>query len=170
MFTKDRMQKLQQEKEQENIIQNTATNKLYIQQHLDQLETIFSDHLKIEDSDQLNKMILTIVPDDGIWKNHPHEFEINIPKEYPNKPPKIICKTRIWHPNIDENGLVCLRVLSVDFNPRLGLNYIFYGLLLLFNELLSPNDPLNHEAAKQFIEQPQEFLRKANNYMNSIYD
>ncbi|KAH0512351.1 Ubiquitin-conjugating enzyme E2 L3 [Microtus ochrogaster] len=46
--------------------------------------------------------------------NFPAEFriEIHFPAEYPFKPPKITFKTKIYHPNIDENGKVCLPVIS----------------------------------------------------------
>lgn len=41
-------------------------------------------------------------------------IEINFPAEYPFKPPKITFKTKIYHPNIDEKGQVCLPVISAE--------------------------------------------------------
>lgn len=41
-------------------------------------------------------------------------IEINFPAEYPFKPPKITFKTRIYHPNIDEKGQVCLPIISPE--------------------------------------------------------
>lgn len=43
-------------------------------------------------------------------------FKINIefPAEYPFKPPKITFKTKIYHPNIDEKGQVCLPIISAE--------------------------------------------------------
>lgn len=41
-------------------------------------------------------------------------IEINFPTEYPFKPPKITFKTKIYHPNIDEKGQVCLPVISAE--------------------------------------------------------
>ncbi|EEC08372.1 ubiquitin-conjugating enzyme, putative [Ixodes scapularis] len=41
-------------------------------------------------------------------------IEINFPAEYPFKPPKITFRTKIYHPNIDEKGQVCLPIISPD--------------------------------------------------------
>lgn len=41
-------------------------------------------------------------------------IEINFPAEYPFKPPKINFKTKIYHPNIDEKGQVCLPIISAE--------------------------------------------------------
>lgn len=41
-------------------------------------------------------------------------IEINFPAEYPFKPPKICFKTKIYHPNIDEKGQVCLPIISTE--------------------------------------------------------
>lgn len=41
-------------------------------------------------------------------------IEIIFPAEYPFKPPKITFKTKIYHPNIDEKGQVCLPVISAE--------------------------------------------------------
>ena len=40
--------------------------------------------------------------------------EIIFPAEYPFKPPKITFKTKIYHPNIDEKGQVCLPIISPE--------------------------------------------------------
>jgi len=39
---------------------------------------------------------------------------IDFPAEYPFKPPKITFQTKIYHPNIDEKGQVCLPIISPE--------------------------------------------------------
>lgn len=56
---------------------------------------------------------------DFLQENAPYNkgafrIEINFPAEYPFKPPKICFKTKIYHPNIDEKGQVCLPIISAE--------------------------------------------------------
>lgn len=40
------------------------------------------------------------------------KFDITLGGNYPHKPPKIVCKTRIYHCNINTLGTICLDVLK----------------------------------------------------------
>lgn len=65
--------------------------------------------LKFENPDNLHKFKVVIQPDEGYWRNGHFTFEIIVPPEYNIKPPSVTCLTRLWHPNINETGEVCLR-------------------------------------------------------------
>ena len=41
-------------------------------------------------------------------------IRIEFPAEYPFKPPKITFMTKVYHPNIDEKGQVCLPIISAE--------------------------------------------------------
>lgn len=43
-----------------------------------------------------------IVPESAPYSKGAFRIEITFPAEYPFKPPKILFKTKIYHPNIDE--------------------------------------------------------------------
>lgn len=49
---------------------------------------------------------------------------------------------KIYHPNIDLEGNVCLNILREDWKPVLSLQSIVVGLQFLFLEP-NPDDPLN---------------------------
>ena len=99
------------------------------------------------DPDDILNFILTLQPDDGYYKNGTFNFTISIPPNFPHEPPKVKCKEKIYHPNIDLDGNVCLNILREDWKPVLNLNAVIVGLQFLF---LEPNadDPLNTTAAE----------------------
>lgn len=41
-------------------------------------------------------------------------MSIDLPVEYPFKPPKITFLTKIYHPNVDEKGQICLPIISPE--------------------------------------------------------
>jgi ubiquitin-conjugating enzyme E2 M len=120
------------------------------------------------DPNNIMKFTLTVVPDDGIWKGVGHKFDFDVGDEYPIKAPKVLCTTRVYHPNIDQDGKICLNILREDWKPVLTLNAIFTGLHFLFLEP-NPDDPLDIEAAKVFETDKQKFIRIAKNFIKGDY-
>lgn len=116
------------------------------------------------DRTDLTSMVLTIKPEQGMWKGGIFQFSINTPAMYPHDPPKVMCLTKIYHPNIDMEGHVCLNILRQapgkddGWKPVLDLNAVIYGLIFLMYE---PNadDPLNHAAAAALRSDAVQFAR-----------
>jgi len=101
---------------------------------------------------------VSISPDSGYWQGATYHFMFGIPPHYPHSPPKVECNTKIYHPNIDLQGKVCLNILREDWRPVLDINSVIYGLIYLFYEP-NPDDPLNHEAAELFRKDIGQFER-----------
>jgi len=99
-----------------------------------------------------------ITPDTGFWEGASYLFTFQIPDHYPHSPPKVHCETKIYHPNINLEGKVCLNILREDWKPVLDINAVIYGLIYLFYEP-NPDDPLNHEAAELFRRDVNQFQR-----------
>ena len=49
-------------------------------------------------------------------------FEIFLPIDYPMVPPMVHFLTKIYHPNIDRVGRVCLDVIKDRWSPALQVN------------------------------------------------
>lgn len=95
---------------------------------------------------------------EGIWAGATFEFSFDIPDSYPFKPPVVICLNKIFHPNVDVLGNVCLNLLREDWNPVRDINQCIWGIQQLFD---SPNpiDPLNKDAATLLRDNPYMFSR-----------
>lgn len=106
--------------------------------------------------DDLMNFEVTIRPDEGYYRGGTFVFSFQISSIYPHEAPKVKCKTKVYHPNIDLEGNVCLNILREDWKPVLNINTIIYGLFHLFTE---PNheDPLNQDAAAVLRDNPQLF-------------
>lgn len=88
-------------------------------------------------------------PKDTPYENGKYDFMIYYQDSYPVDPPKILLHTKIYHPNIDTKGEICLNILKDAWSPTIQLTKLAQSLQGL---LESPNvdDPLNNAAAQHF--------------------
>ena len=124
----------------------TSPAQLRITKDINELELPKTCETEFPNPDDLLNFKLIISPDEGFYRGGRFTFNFKIGPNYPHEPPKTKCLTKIYHPNIDLEGNVCLNILREDWKPVLTINSIVYGLQYLF---LEPNaeDPLNKEAA-----------------------
>ncbi len=99
---------------------------------------------------------IKINDEESLWYPATYNFNIKVPPNYPHDPPRCTCTTKIYHPNIDLSGNVCLNILRADWKPILGVSIVLIGLKMLFLEP-NANDPLNHEAANVMRADPTLF-------------
>ena len=83
---------------------------------------------KFPNPDDILNFTLTIEPDEGLYKAGAFHFTFAINENFPHEPPKVKCTQKIYHPNIDLEGNVCLNILREDWKPVLNLNAIIVGL------------------------------------------
>ncbi|KAG7311047.1 NEDD8-conjugating enzyme ube2f [Plutella xylostella] len=125
-----------------------------------------------EDPNVLCEFTLTVAPDEGYWQGGRFQFSVFVTEDYNMAPPKVKCLTKLWHPNINEDGDICLSLLrqtSIDehgWAPTRRLKDVVWGLNSLFTDLLNFEDPLNIEAAEQYKKDKVEFQAKVQEYIS----
>lgn len=80
------------------------------------------------DPDDILNFVLTIDPDEGLYRGGQFTFTFAVNQNFPHEPPKVRCREKIYHPNIDLEGKVCLNILREDWKPVLNLNAVIVGL------------------------------------------
>ncbi|CAG9313078.1 unnamed protein product [Blepharisma stoltei] len=75
------------------------------------------------------------------------------------RPPEFYIKTRIFHPNIDENGNVCCNLIGSGWSSRNSARSIFYGVFAVLSKPNAQNGYVN-EALEIFLKSKDEMLEK----------
>eukprot|EP00918_Siedleckia_nematoides_P069714 GHVU01152026.1.p1 GENE.GHVU01152026.1~~GHVU01152026.1.p1 ORF type:complete len:152 (+),score=24.48 GHVU01152026.1:138-593(+) len=86
-------------------------------------------------------------PEGTPYEGGKFKFDIKFPAEYPFKPPKINFSTKVLHPNITDQGQICLDLIADAWNPAVSLRQIILSLHTLLTDP-NPSNPLVPEVAK----------------------
>ena len=78
------------------------------------------------DPDDILNFLLHITPDEGMYQGGRFSFSFSVTPSFPHEPPKVQCRQKIYHPNIDLEGKVCLNILREDWKPVLNLQAIIF--------------------------------------------
>ena len=137
-----------------------------LQRDLDDLPECGDVEITFPEPGNIQHFILRINVQQGLYKNHKFDFEFIIPDEWPIERPKVKILTKTWHPNLSEppEGGVCISILRKNYSPITTINAFVASFQYLFNQP-NPRDPLNVEAATQFIQNYPAFKLKAEEYM-----
>ncbi|KAL6879878.1 ubiquitin-conjugating enzyme [Trichoderma longibrachiatum] len=91
-------------------------------------------------------------------------IRIQLPNEYPFKPPKMKFETRIWHPNVSsQTGVICLDTLNKNWSPVQTIKTALLSVRMLL-ENPNPTDPQDGEVASMLLNQPERFVEMAHEW------
>ncbi|KAF5402382.1 Ubiquitin--protein ligase [Paragonimus heterotremus] len=126
----------------------------------------------VDDENIFKWQVLIMGPPDTLYEGGYFRAELDFPRDYPNRPPKMRFITEIWHPNIAPNGDVCISILHEPGEDRWGyerpderwlpvhtVETIITSVISMLAEP-NPDSPANVDAAKEFREDFSEFKRK----------
>ncbi|KAA0188675.1 hypothetical protein HAZT_HAZT006844 [Hyalella azteca] len=105
-----------------------------------------------------------IVPECVPYNKGAFRIEVVFPAEYPFKPPKLTFKTKIYHPNVDEKGQVCLPIISAEnWKPATKTDQVIDSLVQLVNEP-EPEHPLRADLAEEYTKDRKKFIKNAEEF------
>lgn len=122
-----------------------------------------SYYLKTED--QLDILEADMMgPSDSPYEDGLFKLEITIPDKYPFEPPMFKFVTKVYHPNIDVEGRICLDLLKMppagSWKPTVGITNVLIAIQVLLR-CPNPDDPLMADIGDEYKNNKEEFERKA---------
>mmetsp|Transcript_56951 Transcript_56951/g.65245 ORF Transcript_56951/g.65245 Transcript_56951/m.65245 type:complete len:194 (-) Transcript_56951:120-701(-) len=103
-------------------------------------------------------------PKDTPYEGGYFQVDIQLPVDYPYKPPKMKFDTKIWHPNISsQTGAICLDILKNEWSPALSIRTALLSLQALMCAP-EPDDPQDAVVASEYKTDKKKYAETAKNW------
>jgi ubiquitin-conjugating enzyme E2 D/E len=102
-------------------------------------------------------------PEDSPYEGGVFFLDINFPADYPYKAPRVTFSTKIYHPNINSSGGICLDILKDQWSPALTISKVLLSICSLLTDP-NPDDPLVPSIADLYKRNKEEYHLKAKTY------
>ena len=98
-------------------------------------------------------------PDDTPWEGGTFKLVLEFSEDYPNKAPQVRFLTKMFHPNIYNDGQICLDILQNQWSPIYDISAILTSIQSLLCDP-NPASPANSEASRLYNENRREYNRR----------
>ena len=125
----------------------------------------YTQYQILNEDDLLNIYIMFPGPEVEPYQNSNFVLHFKFDNmKYPFNPPQVTFMTKIYHPNINENGVICLSVFQDNWTPA----YRIFSVIKCIQSLLTdpnPSSPLNSEAARLYIDNRQKYNEEVKRFI-----
>lgn len=105
-------------------------------------------------------------PKDTPYEDGVFEFRLTFPKDYPFNPPSAVFSQKVFHPNVSENGIICISILKKDhWTPMFSISSIMASIWSFLNDP-AVDDPHNADAAKLYMTDKEEYNKIVKDTIN----
>jgi ubiquitin-conjugating enzyme E2 D/E len=117
----------------------------------------------VKEDDLFNWQATIIGPTETPYEGGIFYLKILFPPDYPFKSPKITFDTKIYHPNINSTGSICLDILKDQWSPALNVSKVLLSICSLLSDP-NPDDPLAPDIANIYKNDKAQFDKNARDY------
>ena len=108
---------------------------------------------------------LILAPEGAPMENYVLSLSVEIPREYPFRPPRIEFENKVWHPRVDiQSGSLCMVEISPEnWDPKLKLEACLASIQhMLVEPFLDPKALVqNSEANDQYLYDRDQYYQKS---------
>jgi len=104
--------------------------------------------------------VMILGPQQSCYEGGAFKLELFLPEDYPMAAPKVRFLTKIYHPNIDKLGRICLDILKDKWSPALQIRTVLLSIQALLSAP-NPDDPLADNIAKEWKDNEAQAMRTA---------
>lgn len=104
--------------------------------------------------------VIVTGPEGSPFEGGLFKLELFLPEDYPMSAPKVRFITKIYHPNIDRLGRICLDILKDKWSPALQIRTVLLSIQALLSAP-NPDDPLANDVAELWRVNEAEAIRNA---------
>ncbi len=111
------------------------------------------------DNNIMQWQAVIIGPDDTPWEGGTFKLLLEFNEDYPNKPPAVKFVSKLFHPNVYNDGKICLDILQNQWSPIYDIAAILTSIQSLLSDP-NPASPANAEASQLYERDRREYNRR----------
>jgi len=106
---------------------------------------------------------IIVGPSDSPYAGGVFKLTIRFPTDYPFKQPHVKFQTRIYHPNINAAGGICLDILKHNWSAALTVSKVLLSIMSMLTDP-NPEDPLVPDIAALYKTNRAQYEANAREY------